>query len=604
MPMFDSLKSFRFWCHKVIPLVYDDSLSYYEFLCKVMQKLNEVIDLLNAHSQEIERFEQDITGQFNQLRAEFEAFRTEIREKIDAFEALFIEDFSTTKNYLEGDYVLYNDALYRATADITAGDFDSANWETVVFATDFANWRRELNARVIAFITQISTLVEHWLAMLASPYSTTKQYTANEVVNKDGTLYVSTAATTGDFDPTKWEEVILADWVTDNIRRMDEALDSMNVQIANINRDKADITNSQIVSVEKNIRSFYTESTDWADEVDLQATENISVYVYSVVEPNTAFINWFKENFQFAELHVDGESQQIRTATPVWIGNSVFITFTPFSRNDVVLMLHFRASPPQSFSLYRAKYEVSPSYNKVRPIADTIGYGFMDTNNIGYELAMVRSMATSVNNKVFSEIVPEIDKLSAFKVYKNLASLVNNLPYAGTKVESFSSTSDIPIEGVTYYYHYLNDDTMELLYNQTGVLTISNTSADIKVGIGTDPFTAFSNLLTFEAIQPSSQGQGYLLLPTSNIRLQSGQKIFLFLANTASTSINGIAVVSTGQGNNEFLDMPYEDAVTWLDERSSTLETQLGGKTIVSMTQTEYDALATKDANTIYIIVG
>ena len=604
MPMFDPLKSFRFWCHKVIPLVYDDSLSYYEFLCKVMQKLNEVIDLLNAHSQEIERFEQDITGQFNQLRAEFEAFRNEIREKIDAFEALFIEDFSTTKNYLEGDYVLYNDALYRATANVTAGDFDSSNWETVVFATDFANWRRELDARVIAFITQISTLVEHWLAMLASPYSTTKQYTANEVVNKDGTLYVSTAATTGDFDPTKWEEVILADWVTDNIRRMDEALDSMNVQIANINRDKADITNSQIVSVEKNIRSFYTESTDWADEVDLQATENISVYVYSVVEPNTAFINWFKENFQFAYLYVDGESEQLRTATPVWIGNSVFITFTPFPRNDVVLNLHFRTTTPQSFTLYRAKYEVSPSYNKVRPIADTIGYGFVDTNNIGYELAMVRSMATSVNNKVFSEIVPEIDKLSAFKAYKNLTSVANNLPYTGTKVESFSSTSDIPIEGVTYYYHYLNDDTMELLYNQAGVLTISNTSADIKVGIGTDPFTAFNNLLTFETIQPSSQGQGYLLLPTSNIRLQSGQKIFLFLANTAGTSISGIAVVSTGQGNNKFLDMPFEDAVTWLDERSSTLETQLDGKSVRDLTQAAYDALTTKDANTVYLIVG
>ena len=32
-----------FWCHKVIPLVYDDSLSYYELLCKVVQKVNEII---------------------------------------------------------------------------------------------------------------------------------------------------------------------------------------------------------------------------------------------------------------------------------------------------------------------------------------------------------------------------------------------------------------------------------------------------------------------------------------------------------------------------------------------------------------------------------
>lgn len=32
---------FRFWCQKVLPLVYDDSLSYYEVLCKVVDYLNK-----------------------------------------------------------------------------------------------------------------------------------------------------------------------------------------------------------------------------------------------------------------------------------------------------------------------------------------------------------------------------------------------------------------------------------------------------------------------------------------------------------------------------------------------------------------------------------
>lgn len=35
--------SFKFWAQKVIPLVYDDSLSYYEVLCKVVEYLNNVI---------------------------------------------------------------------------------------------------------------------------------------------------------------------------------------------------------------------------------------------------------------------------------------------------------------------------------------------------------------------------------------------------------------------------------------------------------------------------------------------------------------------------------------------------------------------------------
>ena len=45
--MDDKVRNFKFWCQKVIPLVYDDSISYYETLCKVSQKLNEVIDYVN-----------------------------------------------------------------------------------------------------------------------------------------------------------------------------------------------------------------------------------------------------------------------------------------------------------------------------------------------------------------------------------------------------------------------------------------------------------------------------------------------------------------------------------------------------------------------------
>lgn len=38
----------KFWCQKVLPLVYDDSLSYYELLCKVVAKLNELVEFINT----------------------------------------------------------------------------------------------------------------------------------------------------------------------------------------------------------------------------------------------------------------------------------------------------------------------------------------------------------------------------------------------------------------------------------------------------------------------------------------------------------------------------------------------------------------------------
>lgn len=43
MNEYNNLSYFKFWCQKVLPLVYDDSLSYYEILCKVVDYINKLI---------------------------------------------------------------------------------------------------------------------------------------------------------------------------------------------------------------------------------------------------------------------------------------------------------------------------------------------------------------------------------------------------------------------------------------------------------------------------------------------------------------------------------------------------------------------------------
>ena len=52
---YTDLQPFRFWCQKVLPLVYDDSLSYYELLCKV-------VDYLNKTMKDVGVLEGDVTG--------------------------------------------------------------------------------------------------------------------------------------------------------------------------------------------------------------------------------------------------------------------------------------------------------------------------------------------------------------------------------------------------------------------------------------------------------------------------------------------------------------------------------------------------------------
>ena len=54
-----TIADFKFWCQKVLPLVYDDSLSYYEVLNKMVIYLNQVIDNINADTANVAELEDD-----------------------------------------------------------------------------------------------------------------------------------------------------------------------------------------------------------------------------------------------------------------------------------------------------------------------------------------------------------------------------------------------------------------------------------------------------------------------------------------------------------------------------------------------------------------
>jgi len=56
----DELTPFAFWCQKVMPAVLDNSLSFYEVLCKLTAKLNAAIETINGHSELITTMQSEI----------------------------------------------------------------------------------------------------------------------------------------------------------------------------------------------------------------------------------------------------------------------------------------------------------------------------------------------------------------------------------------------------------------------------------------------------------------------------------------------------------------------------------------------------------------
>lgn len=76
--MVDKLNRFKFWCQKVLPLVYDDSLSYYEVLSKVVKYINDLIknnneiaDILEIYGNDIALLKEDV----NYLEEELEKIK-------------------------------------------------------------------------------------------------------------------------------------------------------------------------------------------------------------------------------------------------------------------------------------------------------------------------------------------------------------------------------------------------------------------------------------------------------------------------------------------------------------------------------------------------
>ena len=75
-----NLKFFRFWCYKVLPLVYDDSLSYYEVLCKVVDYINKLIEQDRVFGEEIDKLKADMVT----VQSWIDNFDTSYAEKIIA----------------------------------------------------------------------------------------------------------------------------------------------------------------------------------------------------------------------------------------------------------------------------------------------------------------------------------------------------------------------------------------------------------------------------------------------------------------------------------------------------------------------------------------
>lgn len=93
------MTAFRFWCQKVLPLVYGESLSYYEILCKVVDYINKLIEQDKVFGEELD-----------ELRSDMETVQKWIANFNTSYAEQIIKEYLATMIFVEisdAGYIVY-----------------------------------------------------------------------------------------------------------------------------------------------------------------------------------------------------------------------------------------------------------------------------------------------------------------------------------------------------------------------------------------------------------------------------------------------------------------------------------------------------------------
>lgn len=173
------LTKVKTYCAKVLPLVFDNSLSYYEFLGKVCHKLNECIDALNSQNLNIIEFT-------HMVQLEIENFEKYIDNRITEFE-----------DELKKAWEEYKEELNKAFADFKNEMLAAWEEEKAInekFRTDLLN---DFNS----FKTEITAQQERFETQIKADFNTYKETVNAEIeqfeqaTNEDLTAFKNTMQT-------------------------------------------------------------------------------------------------------------------------------------------------------------------------------------------------------------------------------------------------------------------------------------------------------------------------------------------------------------------------------------------------------------------------
>lgn len=178
---YDGIPYLRFWCQKVLPAVYDQSLSYYEVLCKLAAFLNKMLeelekmqdnidalhkaykDLQDWVNAEIARFEAHMEQHFDDLTKElwnkFEQYKNDTNTTLQQWFNNYATNTTNNLNKKFEDFVTNAntriDQMFNTYTTNTNNDFNT--WKTD-FTNQYNQWKDEVDGQITNINSNIRSL--------------------------------------------------------------------------------------------------------------------------------------------------------------------------------------------------------------------------------------------------------------------------------------------------------------------------------------------------------------------------------------------------------------------------------------------------------------
>ena len=157
------VEKFKFWCQKVLPTIYDDSLSYYEAICKMATYLDATIDQVNEfqkmidalpetilNSEEFQKMVQDaVDGKIDALYKVVQDALDAFEKEQDAFEKQVNESNAAFQQQVNADNTKFKNDVNTANSQFQ----QQVNNKLTGYETSNAQFQQQVNNKLTGYET-------------------------------------------------------------------------------------------------------------------------------------------------------------------------------------------------------------------------------------------------------------------------------------------------------------------------------------------------------------------------------------------------------------------------------------------------------------------